>query len=133
MTARAVTAVLACALLGAAGCGGDDREDVRQTIRDFVTALNTRDADKFCDEIVTQEFVEKQTFAEGDKARADCKRLFKAVKNLKVRLVRTSNLKVDGDRATVRAVLESQGRRSDQRYSLRKEDGGWRIASGTGG
>ena len=103
-------------------------------MRDLVTALNKRDADKFCDDLVTREFIEKQTFAKGERAiRRDCKRQLKQVKDLKVNLVRVSSLKVDGDTASVKAVLETQGQSRDQLYRLQKEDGGWRIASGSGG
>lgn len=131
--AGAATALLACALIAATGCGASEEDQVKQTMRDLVTALNKRDADKFCDDIVTQEFIEKQTFAKGERARADCKRQLKQVKDLKVKLVRVSSLKVDGDTASVKAVLETQGQSRDQLYRLRKEDGGWRIASGAGG
>jgi ketosteroid isomerase-like protein len=129
------TALLACALLAFAACGGgsSDREDVEQTLRDFVTALNTRDADRFCDDLVTREFIEKQTLAKGDRALADCKRQLRQVKDLKVELVRISSLKVEGDRARAKAVLSVKNQESDQLYRLRKEDGGWRIASGSGG
>jgi ketosteroid isomerase-like protein len=124
--------MLACAVLAATGCGGNDEDDIRQTMRDFVTALNERDADKFCDDLVTKEFVEKQTFAKGGKALADCKRTLKQIKGLKVTLVRVTSLKVEGDDATVKAVLQTNGQESDQLYRLKKEDGGWRISAGSG-
>ena len=132
---RTATALLACALLALAACGGgsSDRDDVEQTLRDFVTALNKRDADRFCDDLVTREFIEKQTFAKGAKALADCKRQLRQVKDLKVKLVRISSLSVKGDRARVKAVLSVQSQEGDQLYRLKKEDGGWRIASGSGG
>jgi ketosteroid isomerase-like protein len=132
---RTATALLACALLALAACGSgsSDRDDVEQTLRDFVTALNKRDADRFCDDLVTREFIEKQTFAKGAKALADCKRQLRQVKDLKVKLVRISSLSVKGDRARVKVVLSVQSQEGDQLYRLKKEDGGWRIASGSGG
>jgi ketosteroid isomerase-like protein len=130
---RACLSLVACTLV-AAGCGGgNDREDIDETLSAFVKALNTRDGDTFCEELVTKEFVEKQTFAKGDKAIAACKKELAQVKGLTVKLVKVSSVKVDGDTARVRAVLSVQSQEQDQVYRLRKEDGDWRIASGAGG
>ena len=131
--ARPAVVLLACAVLAVTGCGGNDEDDIRQTMREFVTALNKRDADKFCDDLVTKEFVEKQTFAKGDKAIADCKRQLRQIKGLRVRITRITKLRVNGDRATVATVLETSGQEAPQLYRLRKEDGGWRISAGSGG
>jgi len=60
---------LTCLLALLAGCGGgNDKEDAEQTVRDFVTAVNERDADAYCDDLITKEFREKSTFATGDRA-----------------------------------------------------------------
>jgi ketosteroid isomerase-like protein len=134
--ARSAAAVLLVAALAVAGCGGgggDDRADVRQTMREFVTALNKRDADEFCEKLITRDFVEKQTFAKGDKAIDECKRQLKQTKGLKVKLARITSLSVKGDDATVHAVLETPSGQSPQLYRLKKEDGGWRISGGSGG
>jgi ketosteroid isomerase-like protein len=125
--------LVACAL-AAAGCGGrDDREQVDETLRAFVSAVNARDGQRFCEDLVTRDFVEKQTFTKGDKALSDCKRQLSQVKGLKVRLVEIESVRVDGDRARARAVLSVQGQEQDQVYRLRKDDGSWRIAAGAGG
>ncbi len=47
-------------------------------MRDFVNATNERDADAFCDELFTQEFLESTTGASGDKAQDECRRQMKA-------------------------------------------------------
>jgi hypothetical protein len=47
------TAALICLLAVLAGCGGNDKEDAEQTVRDFVTALRERDADTFCEDLLT--------------------------------------------------------------------------------
>jgi ketosteroid isomerase-like protein len=125
--------LVACAL-AAAGCGGgDDREEVKRTLREFVAALNTRDGEALCEDLVTRDYVEKQTLAEGDKALSDCKRQLSQLRGLKVKLVEVQSVRVDGDRARARAVLSVQGQEQDQVYRLRREDGGWRIAAGAGG
>jgi predicted component of type VI protein secretion system len=126
-------ALAAGALLAAAGCGGDDEQDVRQRMRELVAALNAQDAKKFCDELVTQEFLESQTFAKGDKAHDECKRVIGQIRGLKLKLVRIASVKVNDDKARVKAVLSFQGQERDQLYRLQKEGGDWRFASGAGG
>jgi hypothetical protein len=131
---RVAAALAACALLGSAGCGGDDDEQqIRQTMREFVAALNAHDAKKFCDELVTQEFLERQTFAKGDRAHDECKRLLGQIRGLRLKLVRIASVKVNDDRASVKAVLSFQGQEQDQLYRLQKQGGDWRFASGSGG
>jgi ketosteroid isomerase-like protein len=123
-------ALLICLLLALFGCGGDDTKDAEQTVRDFVEALNTHDADRYCDELITKEFLEKTTFNTGDedKARESCKREFKNLTGLRVKLAKVEATKVDGDKATVTAVLTRQGQRIKQKLLLEKEDGNWKLA-----
>jgi hypothetical protein len=128
-------ALLIVACTGLAACGGgaaDSREDAAQTIRDFVQATNERDADKFCDEVVSQEFLEEATGAKGDKAGEACKRLLKNTKNPRVKLIRIKRTEVDGDKANVTAVIEAQGQTLTQLLRLKQEDGRWKIAGGSG-
>ena len=122
-------ALVICLLVALSGCGGDDKKDAEQTVRDFVQALNTRDADRYCDDLVTKEFLEKTTLSTGDedKARESCKREFKNV-TVRVNLTKIEGTKVDGNKATVTAVLTRQGQRIKQRLLLEKEDGVWKLA-----
>ena len=122
----AVTALLLAA------CGGDDTEEVEQTVRDFVRATDERDVDTFCDELVTQEFLEQSTGATGEKAGEACKQQLRAVTGLRLELVRIRKIEIDGDRAAVTAVLETQGRRDVRLLRLRQEDGDWKLAGGRG-
>jgi ketosteroid isomerase-like protein len=123
-------ALLICLLVAVSGCGGNDTKDAEQTVRDFVEALNTHDADRYCDELITKEFLEKTTFNTGDedKARESCKREFKNLTGLKVNLAKIESTKVDGDSATVTAVLVRQGQRIEQKLLLEKEGGDWKLA-----
>jgi ABC-type glycerol-3-phosphate transport system substrate-binding protein len=130
---RHLTAILTFAVLGLAACGGDDKTDAETTVREFVKATNSRDSERFCTELVTQEFAEQATGAKGEKARDTCQQQFKSLKGLKLRLVRLERTKIDGDKATVRAVLAVQGQQQDQLYRLEKEDGTWKLAGGAGG
>ena len=119
-----------CLLLAVSGCGGgNDQEDAEQTVRDFVTALRERDADTFCDDLLTEEFLEQFSGASGDNASESCKRELKSVTGIeRVKLVKIGKAKVDGDEGSVRAVIVRQGQRIDQVYRLKKEDGDWKLA-----
>jgi ketosteroid isomerase-like protein len=128
--ARAVALICLVALL--AGCGGDDKKEAEQTIRDFVKAVNERDADAYCDDLITEEFREKSTFATGDQASESCKRQLKAIKGLRIELVRIAGTKVDGDKATVTVVFRRSGQQVRQRVMLEKDGGDWKIAGGAG-
>jgi ketosteroid isomerase-like protein len=122
-------ALLICLLVVVSGCGGDDKKDAEQTVRDFVEALNTRDADRYCDDLTTKEFLEKTTLSTGDedKARESCKREFNNL-TVRVNLTKIEGTKVDGDKATVTAVLTRQGQSIKQKLLLEKEDGDWKLA-----
>jgi ketosteroid isomerase-like protein len=128
MARRAVPICLLALLLAGCGGGGDDKQQAEQTVRDFVKAVNTRDADTYCDDLITKQFREKSTFATGDKASASCKREMKAITGLHIRLVRIVSTKVDGDSATVTAVLGRAGQELKQQLRLQKEDGDWKLA-----
>jgi hypothetical protein len=118
-----------CLLLAVSGCGGgNDKEDAEQTVRDFVEATRERDADKFCDELVTQEFLEQTIGATGDKAKESCKREFRSLRGLRVTLLRIEKTEIEGDSATVTAVLDRQGQRIREELRLKKEGGDWKLA-----
>jgi hypothetical protein len=125
--------VLLLAVLGLVACGGNDKKDAEQTVRDFITATNKRDADKLCDDLFSKAFIEQATGASGDKAKSSCKQQFKQLRGVKLRLVRISKTKVSGDKATVSAVIETQEQPQPRVFQLTKEDGRWRLAGGAGG
>jgi len=130
-------AVWICLIALLAGCGGgdggDDKQKAEQTVRDFVKAVNTHDADTYCDELITKEFREKTTFATGDRASESCKREFLAIRGLHLRLERIVQTKIDGDRATVTVRIGRLGSVTKQEIRLEKDGGDWKIAGGAGG
>jgi hypothetical protein len=122
-------------LLVLAGCGGgdDDPDDVRQTVRDFVKATNDRDGEMLCGELLTQEYLEKSTLADGEQAGEACRQQLEVTADLRLRLVSVGEAKVDGDAATVRAVIDTDGVQAPRLFHLEREDGRWKLADGSEG
>jgi hypothetical protein len=129
--ARPASAVLLVLALAAGACGGgDDAEEARSVVRDFVDATNARDGDRLCGELLTQEYLEKATGATGDRAEEACKEQLDVISGLKLRLVSIGRVEVDDDEATVRAAIAVGGQRTPRVFRLAKEDGDWKLASG---
>ena len=121
---------LAVMALGPTACGGDDKEDVEQTVRDFVSVSREPDPDMFCGEILSQELLEQTTGATGDNAEEQCRRQLEGAKGVNAELVEIRRTEIDGDDATVRAVIRAQGRSQTQTLRLVKEDGRWKLSGG---
>ncbi len=136
MGARPITVcALAAALALAPGCGGggDQKKDAQQVVRDFATAVNERDGQRFCKELTTREYVEKVTAAKGDSAISQCESQIKQIRQPKYKVVKFVKTSVNGDRATVTAQLDHQGRVQRQVFRLLKQDGDFRLTSGASG
>jgi hypothetical protein len=123
-------------LLALAGCGGggdDDPEEVTQTLRDFVRATNQRDGETLCGDLLTQEYMEKATGATGDRAEEACREQLELTTGLQLDLISIGRTRLDGDEASVRAVIDTDGVRVPRLFRLEKEDGRWKLADGSGG
>ena len=112
--------------------GGNDKQQAEETVRQFVKATNERNGDKFCNDLVTQQFLEQTTGAKGNRARAVCKRQFKSLKGLGLRLVRIEGAEINGDKGKVTTVLDARGQRQRQIFRLKKQGGDWRLTGGAG-
>jgi ABC-type glycerol-3-phosphate transport system substrate-binding protein len=122
-------ASLLVAVLALAACGGgSDKDDAEQTVQDIASATNDSDGDKFCD-LVTTEFLEQTTGAKGDKAKDACKKQIDSLKNPDLKVDKISKTEIDGDNATVTAVLVSSGQKRPQVFNLKKQDGEFKLAS----
>jgi hypothetical protein len=130
MARLACVALMLTLALSACG-GGDDADDAKQTVRDFVQATNERDGDRLCGDLLSQEYMEKATGASGDKAQDACKQQLSLIKGLKLRLVAVGGAEVDGDRATVRATIVTGGQRQSRSFQLAKESGSWKLVGGS--
>jgi hypothetical protein len=116
---------------GGSGGGGDDAGEVRQTVRDFVEATNQRDGETLCGELLTREYIEKSTLATGDQAGEACREQLDRTVDLRLRLISIGRTEVDGDEATVRVVLDTDGVQAPRLFRLEREDGRWKLADGT--
>lgn len=117
--------------LALGACGGDDatdREQAERTVRDFVRATSERDAGRFCGDLVAQAYLERSTGAKGDAARQECRRQLREMAGVELELVRIHEVEIDGESATVRAVIRTQGENQRQELRLVKEDGDWRLS-----
>ena len=132
MRARLIPTTVVLVSVLVAGCGGsDDKKSAQQVVRDFVTAVNEKDGKAFCTEIATREYVEKVTAAQGDSAIQQCESQIKQIRQPRYKVSKLVKTTVDGDRATVVAELAQQGRVRRQLFRLVKEDGDFRLTSGT--
>ena len=127
---RSLALVLAAIALAGCGGGKSDEEQVRDTVRQFFTALQKRDAKKFCDEFLTEEFIRQSTGATGDRAHEECRRQFRTLQASNVELARIHRVRIKGGEATVRATVRTQGGTRPQVFRLKKEDGDWRLEGG---
>jgi hypothetical protein len=119
-------------VLGVAACGGsDDEADAQQTVRDFVEATNERDGERLCGELVTQEFKEQATGATGDHVNRICEKQLELTTGLELKLLAVGATEVNGERATVRTRLDIDGVTAPRIFRLQKEDGSWKLASGS--
>ena len=123
-------AAAAAVALGA--CGGDDKSDVERTVRDFVEASSKRDGDRVCDDLVTQEYLERSTFQMGGRATEACKKQIKQLKRGSIGLISLDRTTVKDDTARVRVTLEVQDAPQKAEFRLVKQDGDWRLTSGSG-
>jgi len=119
--------------IAVAGCGGGDPDegDAERVIRDFATAVSKSDGETFCKELVTREYLEQTTGATGDNAVSQCVKQIDSLKQGSFKIVKIDKTTIDGDKATVNAQVETQGRKVPQVFRLEKQDGEFRLTGNT--
>jgi hypothetical protein len=116
-----------------ASCGGDDEAGPQQAVRDFVEATNERNGARLCGELVTREYKEQATGATGDRVDEVCERQLELTTGLELELLAIGKAVVEGDSATVRTRLDIDGVTAPRLFRLEREDGSWKLSSGSGG
>lgn len=126
---RALALVPVLAVLAGCGGGDDDKGDAERVIRDFAKAVTESDGKTFCNELVTRDYLEKTVGATGDNAIKQCEKQIDRLQQGTLKVVSFDKTEIDGDRATVTARIETQGRTVPQVFRLEKQDGEFRLTS----
>jgi hypothetical protein len=124
----ALLTALFCAIVVGA-CGGNDKGDAEQTVKDFVKAVDQQDGKRFCEQLVSDSFLEGSFGGKGSDAKKQCRAQLKALRNVNLKLVGIKKTKIDGDKANVTVELDTGGRKATQVLPLVKQDGDWRVST----
>lgn len=132
---RGASLVLACAALGAGGCGssgrGGDGAAVQAVAKDFVT-LGAHPTAKFCD-VLSQHILEQRTHRKGAVAVAACRERIKKTGPKNHGSVppglKFGEAKIDGAKADVKASAPGLPTAT---LHLVKEGGKWKVDSANG-
>jgi len=127
-----VPVVAVCAAL--LGCGGSDEDEVRDTVRTYLTAFADGDGERTCEQLTDDArsgFVDALIAQVPELPSTSCEAAVEALAGTGadtsvLRDVELTEVTVDGDTATVRA----KGGTADA--ELVKTDAGWRIDGGLG-
>ena len=124
-TLRTLLSGALCAAALAAGCGGDDERDVRETLRQYVAALQQRDYQTLCDDVLSEKLVENLRQI----TTSPCETALKAVlDDVERPSIEIRSVKIDGDTASAVARTDAANEEpSEDTIRLAKEDGRWKV------
>ena len=122
------TCVMALAAFGFAACGSSDEDQVRDAVNEFRDAAKEKDSEAICDQF-TQEALERLTSQQGDAAKKACNDNIKqnadALAKEAEKGFEIKEVKVDGDKATVKTETEGEG---ESTAEFVKEDDEWKLS-----
>ena len=115
---------LLCAAAATAGGCGDDEEDVRDTLSRYAQAVEKKDYQELCDELLAKQLLDNlQTV--GLPCELALQRGFADVQKPSITV---RSVKIDGDEATAVARTDAANQEpSEDTIRLVKEDGDWKI------
>jgi ketosteroid isomerase-like protein len=123
---KAILATLAAASLLLAACGRDDEGDVRATLERYAAAVETKDYQTICDDLLSERLIEKLR-----SANFPCETAFKrGLGDVQEPAITVKRVKIDGDSASAVARTEARGEEpSEDTIGLVREDEKWKIVS----
>lgn len=137
MLRAAATALALTAALAVAACGSSsDEAEVKGTVKDFVSASNERDFEKFCELLSTDTKKKVEAQTGGTKCQEGLEQAAGSTPgNTEAEVTKVSIAK-GGKTATATTRLKQKGQEQaagEQQLQLVKEGGDWKIAFETPG
>ena len=122
---RLLAAVLAAAALLSA-CGEDDESAVRETLERYAKAVESKDYQTICDELLAQDLLENLR-----RVQAPCETAIQGgLRDVDRPTITIRSVKVDGDTASAVARSDAANQEpSDDTIRLVKEDGAWKVVA----
>ena len=96
-------------------------------MRDFADAVSGGDAEKLCQDILSDEAKEQLSGSTGDNSDDQCEQELSRNQGQQIEIRRIVSKKEDGDKATVIAEIEQGRSVRRQVFRLKKEDGDFRL------
>ena len=123
-TLRTLLPAALCAALIASGCGADDERDVRETLERYATAIERRDYQTMCDDLLSDELVGNLREV-GYPCEIALQRGFADVEKPSISV---RSVKIDGNNASAVARTDAANQEpSEDTIRLAKEGGRWKI------
>lgn len=124
---RVLAAALACGIvLAAAGCAGNDRDQITNKVQELARAVGDRDYKRICDDVLAPSLV-----AHLVKNGIACRSAMQvALQGVREPVVSIGKITIRGSRATAITLTVAQGQRASlAAIELVKTGDGWRISN----
>jgi hypothetical protein len=123
---RTLLALLLTASALLAGCGGDDEADVRAALERSAKAVETKDYQALCDELLAKELLDNLK-----NIQAPCETAIQGgLREVDRPTITIRSVKIDGDTASAVARTDAANQEpSDDTIRLVKEDDDWKVVA----